>query len=235
MDLPNVVSAARAWVALFRCQLNPVRALMPPPLEPVTMRGDRVVVAAFLIDVDDATMGRYRHMGVGFAARYRPWLTPPFGAIWLERRSDDFGYWVQFSAMSTRAAVDASIAHWGFPSFLADIDIQVKRSKMNASVAEKGVEVMRMEMNRPGSDMPMRFPFRTYGRAGDEILRTETTVDSVGREKSMFISSSLTLRRHERVEDLRGVSIELHDPVEVRWYDSFRMRMDEPSARFKVK
>jgi hypothetical protein len=51
----------------------------------------------------------------------------------------------------------------------------------------------------------------------------------------MFASAELTLRRHERVEELRGASIELHDPLRVRWYDSFRTRMDEPSARFKVK
>lgn len=235
MELPNVVSAARCWVALYRCQLNPVRALIPPPLEPVTVRGGRVLVAVFLLDCDDTSLGRYRQLAVGFAARPKPWIAPPFGALWLERRASDFGYWLQFSAVSTEAACKASVEHWGLPSFHADIDISVKRSRMKAVVAEKGVEVLRLEMKRPGAGMPERFPLRYYARSGDEILKTEMTIDAVGREKAMFAKSSITLRRHERVEDLRGVSIEMHDPLRVRWYDSFRTRMDEPTARFKVK
>ncbi len=235
MELPNVVSAARGWFALFRCQLNPVRAMIPPPLEPITLRGGRVLVAAFLLDCDDTSLGRYKHFAVAFAARPKPWLAPPFGALWLERRASDFGYWIQFSAMSSEAAVEASREHWGLPSFHAGIDVSVKRSKMKAVVTEKGAEVLRLEMKRPGPGMPERFPLRYYARSGDEVLKTDMSVDAVGREKSMFASAELTLRRHERVEDLRGVSIELHDPLRVRWYDSFRTRMDEPSARFKVK
>jgi Acetoacetate decarboxylase (ADC) len=235
MELPNVISAARGWFALFRCQLNPVRALIPPPLEPITLRGGRVLVAAFLLDCDDTTLGRYKHLAVGFAARPKPWIAAPFGALWLERRASDFGYWIQFSAVSSESAAKASVEHWGLPSFHADIDVSVKRSKMKASVSEKGAEVLRLEMKRPGAGMPERFPLRYYSRTDDEVLKTEMAVDAVGREKSMFAKGALTLRRHERVEDLRGVSIEMHDPLRVRWYDSFRTRMDEPSTRFKVK
>ena len=235
MELPNVVSASRAWFALFRCQLNPARVLIPPPLEPITVRGGRVLVAVFLLDCEDTSLGRYRHLGVGLAARPKPWIAPPLGALWLERRASDFGYWLQFSAVSSESACKATEAFWGMPSFHADIDVVLKRSKMKASVSEKGAEVMRFEMKRPGAGLPMRFPFRIYARSGDEVLKTDMTVDAVGREKSMFASAGITLRRHERAEDLRGLSIETHDPLRARWYDSFRTRMDEPSARFKVK
>ncbi len=235
MELPNVISAARGWVALFRCQLNPVRAMIPPPLEPVTMRGDRVLVAVFVLDCDDATVGRYRQLAVGFAARPKSWVSPPFGALWLERRDNDFGYWMQFCAVSTEAASRAAAEHWGFPSFHADVQISVKRAKMKATVMEKGTEVLRYEMKRPGAGMPERFPLRFYGREQDEVLKTEMTVDTVGRDKSMFAKASIALRRHARVEDLRAASIELHDPLRVRWYDSFRTRMDGPIARYKVK
>lgn len=235
MELPNVISAARGWVTLFRCQLNPVRVMIPPPLEPITLRGGRVLAAAFLLDCDDTTLGRYKHMAVGFAARPKSWMAPPFGALWLERRASDFGYWIQFSAVSSEVAAEASREHWGLPSFHADIDVAVKRSKMKASVSEKGAEVLRFEMKRPGAGLPERFALRFYARDADEILKTDMTVDGVGREKSMFAKSALTLRRHERAEDLRSVSIETHDPLRVRWYDSFRTRMDEPNARFKVK
>jgi len=235
MELPIVVSAARAWVALFRCQLRPVQALVPPPLEPVVMRGERVPVIVFAIDCEDAGLGKFKHVGVGFAARHKPWFSPSVAALWFERRAADFGWWMQFSAVVGDAALDAHQQTWGLPSFAADIDIQVKRSRMRTVVSERGAEVLRFEMKRPGADMPLRFPFRYYGRIGDEAVRTEMTVDAVGREKSMFISSGMTIRRHERAEDLRGVSIETNDPIEVRWYDSFRTRMDAPSVRYKVK
>ena len=236
MDLPVPITAARAWVALFRCQLKPVQALMPPPLEAVTMRGGRVPVIAFAIDCDDSPLGKFKHVGVGFAARCKPWFNPSLAALWFERKAEDFGWWMQFSAVS--GSDDAVAAHaqtWGLPAFRADIDVQIKRARMKATVVEKGVEILKFEMKRPGEDMPLRFPMRTYGRIDADVVRTDMTVDAVGRERSIFISSGLTFRRHERIEDVRGVSIETNDPLEVRWYDSYRTRMDAPSARFRVK
>ena len=174
-------------------------------------------------------------MAVGFAARPKPWLAPPLGALWLERRAGDFGYWIQYSAVSTEAAAEAHREHWGLPSFHADIDIVIKRSKMKATVTENGEEVMRLAMKRPGPGMPEHFPFRYYSRAGNEVLKTEMSVDAIGREKSFFASSELTLNRHERTEDLRVADIDLRSPLRVRWYDSYRTWMDEPVARYRVR
>ena len=124
------------------------------------------------------------------------------------------------------------------PNDATAMDLMLYQEKDNyllEVVTEKGAEVLRLEMKRPGAGMPERFPLRYYARTKDEILKTDMTIDAVGREKSMFAKAAITLRRHERAEDLRGVSIEMHDPIRVRWYDSFRTRMDGPSTRFKVK
>jgi len=233
--MPHVIGAARGWFALFKCQLNPVRAIIPPPFEPITVRGGKVLTVCFLLDCMDTSIGPYKHLAVAFAARPKSWLTPPFGALWFERRASDFGYFVQFSAVSTESAAQTHREHWGLPSFHADIDVVVKRSKMKVAVAESGEDIVRMDMKRPGPGMPDRFPLRYYTRVDGEVFKTEMLVDAVGREKSLFASADLDLRRHSRAEDLRGASIELRDPLCVRWYDSFRTRMDEPVARFKVK
>lgn len=235
MELPVVIAASRAWVAFFRCQLNPVRALMPPPLEPVTLRGGRAVAMVMALDCEDSSIGPFRQVAVGFAARHRPWFSLPLGSRWLERKVNDFGYWVEYSANSCQDMADAEQLHWGLPSFQAEVEVQLKRSRMRAVVREKGVEMMQFEMKRPGPAMPIHFPFRLYSRQEHEILRTEMSVDALGRERSLLISSHMQLHRHERVEKLRSVSIEFDTPLEARWYDSFRTRREAPSARLRLK
>ena len=199
------------------------------------MLGGHAVAVCILLDCEESSLGKYRHVALGFAARPKPWLPLPIGALWIEQRASDYGYWIQFSAVNSETVAQAHMEHWGIPSFLADIDVSVKRSKVKATVSEKGEEVVRLAVNRPGPGMPGRFPLRYYARSGGEILRTEMSIDAVGREKSFLTSSHLDLCRHVRTEDLRSASIDTRNPKTVHWYDSFRTWMEEPSARFKVK
>jgi hypothetical protein len=155
--------------------------------------------------------------------------------MYLERRASDFGYWTQVLATSSEEVRSIEASTWGYPSFTGDVRVALKRSKMRTVVAENGAEIFQFEMKRPGAGLPIHFPYRTYSRLGDEILRSETLVDAIGHEKQWFTSAKLTLHRHERVESLRALSIDSTDPIEVRWYDSFRGRIDVAGARFKAK
>lgn len=233
--VPHIVTAARGWIAVFYSDFNPVRSLVPPPLEAVLWRRDRGLVAAWLVDCDDSNWGPYKQVTVGIAARPKSWMTPPLGALWLEKRSSDYGYWVQFSAVSNQSVAEAMAEHWSIPTFHADIDVSLKRSKVKAIVQENGTELLRLEMKRPGAGMPQRFAFRTYTRADDQVLKTDMLVDAVGREKSLLSRANLTLRRHDRLEPLRSWNIHDRQSARVRWYDSLRIRADEPSVRFKIK
>lgn len=235
MDLPIVVSAARAWFALFPCHADPISALIPPSLQPVTLRGGKGVVAAAVFEYEDTSVGPYTEAWIAFAVRHRPWINLPIGSMYLERRASDFGYWVQVMATSSPEVQAAHASTWGYPSFTGDVRVSPRRSKMRAVVSENGVEIFQLDIKRPGAGLPIHFPLRTYGRQGEELVRSEMSVDAIGHERQWFTSAKLTLQRHERVEPLRMLSIETSDPIEVRWYDSFRTRMDGPSARFKAK
>jgi hypothetical protein len=235
MDLPIVVGAARAWLALFPCELGPLRALVPPPLEPVGLRSERGVVVAALFDFEESSIGSFRELAVGFAVRYRPWLSLPFGAMLLERRATDFGWWLQVVSVSTEAAREAAVRHWGLAAFVGDVQVLAKRARLRASLTEGGHEVLGLEMKRPGPGMPMHFPFRVYSRLGSDVLRSDSTVDAIGREKSLLASAKLVLHRHERVEGLRALNIALTSPMQVRWYDAYRTRLEGPAARYRLK
>ncbi|MBI5533157.1 MAG: acetoacetate decarboxylase family protein [Deltaproteobacteria bacterium] len=235
MELPIVVGAARGWFALFRCSADPMRPMLPPPLEPVVLRGGRGVVSVGVIDYEETSIGPFTEAIIGFAARHRPWFNLPVGSMYLERRASDFGYWTQVLATSSDKVRVLEEETWGYPSFASDVRVVLKRSKMRTVVTENGAEIFQFEMKRPGAGLPIHFPYRTYSRLGDEILRTEVSVDAIGHEKQWFTSAKLTMHRHERVESLRALSIDCTNPIEVRWYDSFRGRMDAAGARFKAK
>lgn len=235
MTLPVVVTASRAWIALFPCQAAPISALIPPALQPVTLRGGRGVVAAAVFEHEDTTIGPYSEAWIAFAVRHRPWFSLPIGSMYLERRASDFGYWVHTMACSTKEVRTMQTETWGYPCFAGDLRVTSRRSKVRAEISENDADVFQFDMKRPGAGMPIHFPLRTYSRLGDDIVRTEMSVDAIGHERQWFTSAKLTLQRHERVEPLRMLSIETNNPIEVRWYDSFRTRMEGPSARFKAK
>lgn len=235
MQLPIVVGAARAWFALFRCNIDPLQPLLPPPLEAVPVGSGRGVVSVALIDYEDTSVGPFTEAMIGIAARHKPWFHLPLGSMYLERRASDFGYFSIFLASSSEDVRQLQHSTWGLPSFGAELRVQVKRSKMRAVISEQGAEILQFEMKRPGAGLPMHFPLRTYSRLNDEILRSEMMVDAIGREKKWLASARLTLQRHERVEGLRALSIEATVPMEVRWYDSYRGRIDLPAARFRVR
>jgi hypothetical protein len=235
MSLPIIVSSARAWIAIFACRAEPLRALLPPPLEPVTLRGRRGAAMVGIFDFTETSIGPYTQAMIGFAVRHRPWFSPPIGAIWLERKVTDFGFWVHLLATSTEQSCSLQRQTWGHPSFLADVKVQTRAARMHATVTDSGVEVLQFEMKRPGAELPMHFPLRAYSQLQGEILRTEMPIDAIGREKSLFANARLTVARHERVESLRVLEIDAASPVEVRWYDSFRTRIDTAAARYKAK
>lgn len=234
MQLPHVISAARGWFALFPCDLNPVRAMIAPPLEPVTTRKERAVVGVWLIDCEESDWGAYRHLVVGVASRVKSWMAPPLGGLWFGQRASDFGFWVHLSLVSSDEVAKACARYWSLPSVAANIDVTLKRSKVRAVVAEGQADVLELEMKRPGAGMPQRFPWRYYARQGDEVVRADMFIDAVGSEKSLLASAKLNLLRHETVEPMRTWFIRTGSPISVRWYDSLRLRIEEPCARFRI-
>ena len=101
MDLPIIVGAARAWFALFRCNIDPLHPLLPPPLEPVAVRKGKGLVSVGVLEYQDTSVGPYTEAVIGFAARHRPWFNLPIGSLYLERRAGDFGYFTQILATSS--------------------------------------------------------------------------------------------------------------------------------------
>ncbi len=236
MQLPLIITAAQAFVALYPCRLNPIRAIIAPPLEPVSLRGKRGIMSVSIVDCDQSSIGPFKLVTVALACRLRPWFSPPIGGLFLERRVTDFGYWVCLTASNHEALSQGNQTHWAHPSFLADVNVQMKRSKARIVVSEHdGAEVLRFEMKRPGSSMPLHFPLRHYSRQDAEILRVEADVNAVGCEKSFLARSHVAFNRHERVDPLRILDVEGGHPLQVRWYDSYRTSIGEPAARFLTK
>ena len=233
--LPIVYRKARAWFAVFPFPLRGVVGMLPDPrLRPALVIPGTAALVVAVFDFEDTSIGPYGEVGVGIPCRYRRSTAVPLVPLLAEKWLDDVGPWVHLMPVTTEAAKDAGIQHWGYPKFVAEIDIDVTESRMWATVSEKGAPILHVEVERPGPSRPMAFPVRPYSRLDDELLLTEFQVDAVGSIGRVGAKASLRLESHPRAAALDGFGLERARPIEVRWCDEYRTALDQPRARYRI-
>jgi hypothetical protein len=233
--LPIVYNAARAWLAVFRAPAAVVDRLVPPGLVAARFIPRVVPMVVAVFDYANTSIGPYREAGISFLAR-RSSLTArvPFVPIVAERWMKDLGAWVHLLPVDTEVACDAGRAHWGFPKFVAKIDIEVRGDTMHCDVFEDDAPVFGMTLTRPaGAREPARFPMRLWSKLGRELLFTQVPIDARGVTRRGG-HAELRFANHARVDRLRGLGLERARPLEVRWFDEWRTTLDRADRRFPM-
>lgn len=233
--LPIVYHRARAFFAAFSCPLQPLEALLPEHrLKPIQLWPGKGTLVIAVFDYQETSIGPYREVGLGIPCRYRKTTAVPLLPLLGERWLEDVGYWIVTLPVTTRAADEAGRAIWGYPKYVADIDIQASDERVTCVVSDGGRPVIRAQIDRPGPSKPLRLPLRTYSLLGDELLLTETAIDGAGVIKKLRTSASLALDPHPRNEPLHDLPNEFTGPAEVRWFDEYRLKLDRARVRYRV-
>lgn len=233
--LPIHYRKARAWFSVFACPRRRAEELLPDPkLSPALVFPGLAALVVAVFDFEDTSIGPYREVGIGVPCRYRRSSAVPLVPLLAEKYLDDVGPWVQFMAVTTEAANEAGRRHWGYPKFVAEIDIRADDARMRCVVSEKGEKILEVDVERPGPSKPIRFPVRTYTRLSDELLLTEFHVDAMGSIRRMGAKAGIRFEGHPRVGSLRELGVSGERPIEVRWCDAYRTELDRARARYRI-
>ena len=233
--LPIRYEKARAWFSVFACSRSRAEEQLPDPLlSPALIVPGLSALVVAVFDFEDSSIGPYREVGIGVPCRYRRSTAIPLVPLLAEKYLDDVGPWVNFMAVSTQVANDAGRRYWGYPKFVADIDIQADDAQMRCVVKEKGEKILEVNVDRPARSGPIRFPVRTYTQLADELLLTEFHVDAMGSIRRLGAKARVRFEDHPRAASLRELRVAGSQPIEVRWCDVYRTEIDRARARYRI-
>src|SRR5262249_40096673 len=143
-------------------------------------------------------------------------------------------YWIVTLPVTTEAADRAGRAIWGYPKYVADIDLQVTDERVTCVVSEGGRAAIRVQIDCPGKSKQIRLPLRTYSLLGDQLHPTEVAIDGAGIIRKFGLSASLALDPHPRNEAFQELLGERAGPLEVRWFDEYRIKLDRARVRYRL-
>ena len=138
------------------------------------------------------------------------------------------------SVTTTDIADEMGRKNWGFPKFVADIQIDRTEDSVKCEVLEKGERILGVEIHKPAPSKPFGMPLRLYSTLGEEMLFTQLHVDVVGSIRRRSLAAHLEIAPHARTRDLDPKALEGVKPIEVRWFDEYRTLLDRPSIRYRL-
>lgn len=234
--LPIVYTDTSAFFAAFPCPARAAERLLPhPDLKPVRLWPGAACLVVAIFDYRETTIGPYGEVGVGIMCRFRRSVAMPLVPVLREAALDDVGYWIVTLPVTTDAADAAGRRIWGYPKYVARIPIEERvPGRVAASVADARGTIMRVEIARPAASAPIQMPLRTYSKLGQELHLTEVAIDGFGAIRKTRIAASLTFEDHPRNELLGALPRRYTRPVEVRWFDQYRIALDRAKARYPI-
>jgi hypothetical protein len=176
-----------------------VRAALPSPaLAPREAAPGRVAVAVTAYDHRRSDLAPYRELGVWIPVAYRA------GGGGVEVP----GHYCYALPVTTEEARAAGVEGWGFPKYVAEIELVEGATGCRCRVHADGREILALEVGGvPVAAEPERVELPAFTATGDELLLS--TIVSEGRrgQRADGEGARLVLGDHPRAEALRRLDL----------------------------
>jgi len=189
VTLPVEVRRARTWAAQFLVDATAASLLMPPGLTVARVAG-RAMAIIPVARYEDGDLGNYNEVGITFLVR--------------AAARKGLGVYVHHLPVNQQFTLEAGRTIWGYPKFMADIDIVEHPGGARILLASDGEEIMQLDVRRGWVSIPSRaIPTYTYM---DGVLR-ETRWTAGGRARARLGGGRLELGSHPIAKELRALGL----------------------------
>jgi hypothetical protein len=190
LTFPIEVRKARSWAAQFLVDARAAQAQLPPGLEVVRIFG-RAMLVIPVVRYEDSDLDSYNELGIAFLVR-RPGSKGP-------------RVFIKHLPVTQEFTLEAGRTIWGYPKFIANIDIVEHPGGMRATLTADGARVLTLDVRRSLFPMPARtLPTYTYL---NETLR-ETNWDMPGvRARGRLGGGNIQLWTHPIADELRALGL----------------------------
>jgi len=189
VTLPVEVRRAQTWAAQFLLEASAVEQLMPPGLTVAKVAG-RAMAIIPVARYEDGDLDAYNEVGVAFLARA------------IGRKG--VGVYIHHLPVTQGFTLEAGRTIWGFPKFMADIDIVEHPGGARILLASDNEEILQLDVRRGWISIPSRaIPTYTYM---DGVLR-ETPWKTSGKARVRLGGGRLELGSHPIAKELRALGL----------------------------
>jgi hypothetical protein len=201
------VRDADSWAAQFLVPARAAQAIIEPTgLEVATPLPGRAVVNIAFVDYRDTDLDSYHELAIAFLVRRDDTIG---GGSTRDRMREFFrgeiGVYIHQLPVTQTFTLEAGQRIWGYPKFLADIDIAHEGKRVTCTLDHDGVHVLTLRLKEGG---PIRLPQRdlpTYSLR-DDVLR-RTAWDQEAQIRARLGGAKLTLGPHPIADELRTLGL----------------------------
>jgi hypothetical protein len=206
LTLPVEVRDADSWAAQFLVPLAAAQAIVDPTgLEVATPLPGRAVVNIAVVDYRDTDLDAYHEVAIAFLVRPENTLGGSMSDRMREFARGEIGVYIHQLPVTQTFTLEAGRTIWGYPKFLADIDIKREKGRVTCTLTHADVHVLTLRMKERG---PIRLPQRdlpTYSLR-DDVLR-KTGWEQSAPVRARLSGAKLTLGDHPIAAELRTLGL----------------------------
>jgi acetoacetate decarboxylase len=189
ITLPVEVRRARTWAAQFLVDPAAASLLLPPGLAIATV-ARRAMAIIPVARYEDGDLDAYNEVGVAFLVR--------------AAGRKGIGVYIHHLPVTEQFTLEAGRTIWGYPKFMADIDIVEHPGGARIMLASDHEEILQLDVRRGWVSIPARaIPTYTYM---DGVLR-ETRWTTSGRARARLGGGRLELGSHPIAKELRALGL----------------------------
>jgi hypothetical protein len=206
LTFPVEVRDADSWAAQFLVPATAAQALIDPTgLDVAQPLPGRAVVNLAFVRYKDTDLDAYNELAVAFLVRPHDALHSSATGRMREFARGEIGVYIHKLPVNQQFTLEAGQRIWGYPKFLAQIEIVEDGTHVACTFEHDGVHVLTLVIKERG---PIPLPMRdlpTYSLR-DDVLR-RTSWDQEAAVRARLGGAELTLGPHPIADELRTLGL----------------------------
>jgi len=190
LTFPIEVRKARSWAAQFLVDPAAAQAQLPAGLEVVKVFG-RAMLVIPVVRYEESDLDSYNELGIAFLVR-RPGSKSP-------------RVFIKHLPVTEEFTLEAGRTIWGYPKFLAGIDIVEHPGGMRCTLSADGARILTLDVRNSWFPMPAR-TLPTYTFIDDTLRETTWTMPGV-RARGRLGGGNVQLWTHPIADELRALGL----------------------------
>ncbi|HJR18905.1 MAG TPA: acetoacetate decarboxylase family protein [Actinomycetota bacterium] len=207
VGLPVVIRDARSWAATFVVDAQAAQALIAPSgLEIAEMRPGKAIASIAAVRYEDGDLDRYNEVAVAFVVRRHDAPRASAAGRALEVARNKTGVYIHHLPVDQGFTLEAGRTIWGYPKFMAEIEIDEQPKETTISLKHEGTHVLRLTVRDGIKPWPRVPNLPTYTFMGGVLRRTPWETFPEGT-RGRLGGATLQLGRHPIADELRSLAL----------------------------
>ena len=207
LTLPVEVRSARSGAATFAVPVGAAQAVVAPTgLQVAEMRPGKAIATIAFVKYEDTDLDAYNEVAIAFLVRLHDAEPATSTKKALEVLRNKAGVYIHHLPVNQGFTLEAGRTIWGYPKFMADIDIDERPGMTTCSLRHDGAHVLTLTVRRGIRPWPRVPNLPTYTYLDGVLRRTPWKTTAEGT-RGRIGGASLTLGSHPIADELRSLGL----------------------------